>query len=317
MAMYIYSSLEDMGLDLRRRWAQPLAMTLGTFDGVHVGHQALLHRVVTDARQLHCIPAAAVFAPHPQYVLRGHEPPALGSLTQRLERIAACGIAAVTVVEFTTELAQTEPDVFAQLLCETLRPHALILGYDFRFGYRGAGSLATFDRLPQGRPELLDQVQGLQYRGAPVSSSRIRRALQDRQLSEATAMLGRPYSVRGRVTRGHGRGRRLGYPTANLQPDVDIALPTGIYAGRATIPRTLQTVPAAISLGYNPTFADRPPEPVLEVHLLDSDQDLYDQDLDVEFLDYLRGEMRFDSVAALVAQIERDVQATRQLQAPR
>lgn len=311
MHMQIYWSIDDLGLALTLQQAPPAVVTLGTFDGVHRGHQSLLRRVVELAQFEHATPVALVFAPHPQQVLRGTAPVALTSLAQRLELIGQCGIRHTAVVEFDSDLATMQADDFADLLCKSLRPKALVLGYDFRFGKDGAGTLQTFRHLARHCPPVLEQIAGTVEADAPVSSSRIRQALAEHKLHVAQSMLGRHYCVRGIVVHGLQRGRTLGFPTANVQASCDVGLPTGIYAGWTTLRTSGDRYASAISLGYNPTFDLRPAEPVLEVHLLDFDQNIYGQELDVEFVEYLRGEMRFNSPADLTQQIAADVSNSR------
>lgn len=299
------------GLDQVRADPGGAAVTIGVFDGVHRGHQALLARTVELAAERELRAVAVTFDPHPDQVVRGAAPPLLATLARRLELLAQTGLHATLVVEFTRDFAELSPqEFFGQVLRDRLHARAVLAGENFRFGHRGSGDLATLDRL--GRPDGIE-VQAVSLRGAGAetfSSSAIRALLAAGDVAGAAAALGRSHRLAGLVRRGDGRGRALGLPTANLDPPPGLALPAdGVYAawGESGGRRW----PAAVSVGTNPTFS-----PVLrriEAHLLDIDPqtDLYDTELQVDFVDRLREMRKFDSAGALAAAMRADVASVR------
>jgi riboflavin kinase/FMN adenylyltransferase len=266
-------------------------VAVGTFDGVHLGHL----RVINAARAAGLRTAVVTFHPHPRAVL-GREVELLTTLERRLELFDAAGVDDVVVLEFDETLASLEPEEFADLILRRMSAEAVAAGETFRFGRGRQGDLALLERL------------GFDVRRVPVlegvSSSRIRELLLGGEPDRAARLLGRPAEVEGIVVHGDHRGRELGFPTANLDVPPGLLIPPdGVYAGW-TRDRL-----AAISVGTNPQFDGV--ERRVEAHLLDFDDDLYDQRLVVELWSWLRGQMRFDSVEALVEQIGADVARAR------
>ena len=282
--MRVAHSPEELGS--RRR-----AVAIGTFDGVHVGHQAVVHAAVAAGP----LPTVVTFHPHPREVL-GYQVPLLTTLERRLELLAEAGVEATLIVTFTPEVMSLEPEQFAEGYLRAMGAEAVVAGQDFRFGRKRAGDLALLERLGF-RTIVAPEVRG-------VSSSRIRAALHDGDVPLAAELLGRPPELDGVVVTGDQRGGTLCYPTANLRVDPDLLVPHyGIYAG-ATLGHR-----AAISIGTNPHYGGG--ERRIEPFLLDFDGDLYGRRLVVELWERLRDEAVFDSEAALVEQIGRDVEATR------
>jgi riboflavin kinase / FMN adenylyltransferase len=270
---------------------RPRAVAIGTFDGVHLGHRAVI-RATVEAGPL---PTVVTFHPHPREVL-GNRVALLSTLERRLELLAELGVEEALVVEFTTELAALEPDVFARDYLTAIGAELVVTGADFRFGRHRSGGLDTLEQLGV-RTRAAPQVEG-------VSSTRIRQLVADGDVRAAAPLLGRPPEVEGIVVSGDGRGGTLGYPTANLRTDPSLLVPRyGIYAGEALGHR------AALSIGVNPHYGGA--ERRIEPYLLDFDGDLYGRLLVVELWERLRDEAAFDSEAELVAQIARDVEATR------
>jgi riboflavin kinase/FMN adenylyltransferase len=275
---------------------RPRAVALGTFDGVHVGHQAVL-RAAVDAG---ATPTVATFDPHPRIVL-GNRVELLTTLERRLELIAAAGIAETLVVEFTPELAAVDATEFAERFLRAIGTEVVVAGPDFRFGHARGGDLELLRRL------------GFDARAVPlvegVSSTRIRELLLAGEVDGAAPLLGRPAEVDGIVVSGDARGGTLGFPTANVRVVPDLLVPAnGIYAGAAGGHR------AAISIGVNPHYGGV--ERRVEAFLLDFEGDLYGQRLVVELWRRLRDERAFASEAELVAQIARDVEETRAAESP-
>ena len=276
--------------------ARPRTAAIGTFDGVHLGHRAVI-RAAVEAGPL---PTVVTFHPHPREVL-GNRVALLSTLERRLELLADLGVEETLVVEFTLELAGLEPEAFVRGYLEAIGVEQVVAGAGFRFGRRRAGSLETLEQLGV-RALVAPQVEG-------VSSTLIRRLLADGDVRGAAALLGRPAEVEGTVVSGDGRGGTLGYPTANLRTDPALLVPGyGIYAGSALGPGP-ERHRAALSIGVNPHYGGA--ERRIEPYLLDFDGDLYGQRLVVELWERLRDEAAFASEAELVAQIARDVEATR------
>ncbi len=286
-----------------------LHLAIGAFDGVHLGHQHLVARTragahATDARAL-----AATFDPLPIDVLAPHAPPsALSDADERAERLAAAG--ADDVVVFTCDAAflALSAREFADRLAAAGELRRIVVGPDFRFGHDREGNVRVLADLGRERGWEVDVVDRVERDGVVVSSTRIRNLVIAGDVRGAAALLGRPYAVRGHVERGDRRGRALGYPTINIATPPERLLPRdGIYATWANVAGGRH--PAATSLGVRPTFGGG--ERLLESYLLDVEADLYDQAVEIEFVERFRDELRFETAAELVEQIARDVEATR------
>lgn len=292
----------------------PIILAAGFFDGVHVGHRLVLDSAVREARRCGGQAWTLTFDQHPLSILAPTErPPLLTPLEVRLDRIAAAGINGCLVLPFTKALAALSPAEFVALLCGHNRHVASIrCGANWRFGARAAGDVRELARLGREHGFRVTVVRAASFRNRPISSTRIREAIQRGRLADATAMLGRPYSIRETVVRGRGVGRTLGMATANVHPAAEVLPPIGVYAVQTWIgDRPVQGV---ASLGFRPTFADaRPDAPILETHFLDFDGDLYGATLDIAFLTRLRDEKKYPSPAALMAQIRRDIAAARRV----
>ncbi len=297
------------------------AVTIGAYDGVHLGHRAVIGEVRRRAAERGLASAVVTFDRHPASVVRPESAPRLlTDLDQKLELLAATGIDYCLVVTFDdTRSRESADDFVREVLAGCLAARAVVVGEDFHFGHNRAGNVALLRRLGD---ELGFEVEGLELvdgtgraagEGERVSSTRIRHALVEGDLQLANALLGRPHEVRGVVARGDKRGRELGFPTANVSVPGDVLLPAdGIYAGWCE--RSDGSVhPTAISLGRRPTFYVEAHASLLEAHLLDFEGDLYDEKVKVRFVAWLRGEVRFESVDDLVAQIARDCDEARRL----
>ena len=297
------------------------AVTIGAFDGVHLGHRAVIAQVQERAAADDLATVVVTFDRHPASVVRPESAPLLlTDLQQKLELLASTGVDATVVLRF-DEARSLEPatEFVTEVLVEGLGARVVVVGEDFHFGHRRQGDVALLKRM--GGEHGFDVV-GVRLRpveGAGldthVSSTAIRRALVAGDVALAARLLGRPHEVRGVVLAGDRRGgKELGYPTANVAVAGDVCLPAeGIYAGWYARGDGRQQWPAAISLGRRPTFYDAADKPLLEAHLLDFDGDLYGEGARVRFVARLRDERRFDSVEALVLQMRRDVEATRTL----
>ena len=280
---------------------KPRAVAIGTFDGVHLGHRAVLDAALAAARETGTTATVVTFHPHPRGVVRGNQVELLSTLERRLELLADAGAAETLVLEFTPELSRLEPEQFVESVLTRIGTQTLLCGAGFRFGRQRRGDLDLLRAL------------GIDARSVPlvdgVSSSAIRDLLRGGALAQAAALLGRPPELDGVVVAGDARGGKLGYPTANLRVEPDLLVPRyGIYAGEARGHR------AAVSIGVNPHYGGS--ERRIEPFLLDFEGDLYGQRLVVELWAYLREESAFESEQALVEQIGRDVEATRAARRP-
>jgi riboflavin kinase / FMN adenylyltransferase len=295
-------------------------VTIGAYDGVHLGHRAVIAEVRRRADARGVASALVTFDRHPAAVVRPESAPRLlTDLEQKLELLAATGIDRCLVIAF-DEARSHEPaeDFVHEVLVDALGAREVVVGEDFHFGHQRKGNVALLREMGDELGFAVDGMALVDAGGRPAgdhadraSSTAIRHALVEGDLARAEAMLGRPHEVRGIVAHGDKRGRELGYPTANVSVPGDILLPAdGIYAG--WFQRADGTVlPAALSLGRRPTFYVESHASLLEAHLLDFDGDLYDEHVRVRFVERLRGEERFDRVEDLVAQIGRDCDAAR------
>ncbi len=287
------------------------AVTVGNFDGVHLGHARLVERLVAKSRELGGSSAVLTFDPHPARLLRPDRVPTpLCWIERKAELLGRLGVDVVIAYPTTMSLLQLDPrQFFDRILRDKLRARAVVEGTNFFFGRGRQGNIDVLRTLCDEAGIVLDVVEPVPFEGQIVSSSRIRRLLAEGQCESAGRMLTEPYRIRGTVVRGAGRGADLGYPTANVA-GVDTLLPReGIYAGRALVDG--RSWPAAISLGPNPTFDEGAQK--LEVFLIDYGGDLYERPIEVDFLSRLRDIVRFDSVGQLVAAMERDVAAAREI----
>jgi riboflavin kinase / FMN adenylyltransferase len=287
------------------------AVTIGAYDGVHLGHRALLGDLVARAKEAGLTPVVVTFDRHPASVVRPDSAPTLlTDLDQKLELLAACGIERTVVIPFDRDRAdESAEDFVTEVLVDQLKAQLVVVGEDFHFGHARRGNVALLRRLGEVHGF---EVVGVGLTGedqAPVSSTRIRSLVAAGDVAGAAALLGRPHEVRGTVVHGDGRGGpELGFPTANLEVSTEIALPAdGIYAGHYTRPDgTVHE--AAISVGRRPTFYDPASASVLvEAYLLHFEGDLYGEVGRVSFVDRLRDERQFDSVDALISQMHLDV----------
>jgi len=288
------------------------AVTIGNFDGVHVGHAGIVERLVAKARALGGPAVVLTFDPHPARVLRPEQPPSPLCWTERKAQLLG-QLGADAAIAYPTDRALLELDArqfFDRILRDRLAARAVVEGPNFFFGRDRQGDIDVLRTLCGEVNTALEVCPPVQVDGQVVSSSLIRALLAEGRVGPARRMLTEPYRIRGTVVRGAGRGTHLGYPTANVA-GVDTLLPgEGIYAGRALVEGRLW--PAAVSLGPNPTFDEG--QRKVEAYLLDYDREqLYDRRIEVDFLARLRDIVRFDSVAGLIAQMERDVAAAREI----
>jgi riboflavin kinase / FMN adenylyltransferase len=298
-----------------------VCVTVGVFDGLHRGHQHLLGVLVRSARERDAVPVLVTFDPHPDAVLRGVAPPHLLDPAEALERLEGLGVELVALERFDDALRSQTAEAFLGRIGQGRELSGLVMSSDSAFGRERRGTPAALRPLARRQGWEVIEVSPLSSRGGRVSSARIRSLLGEGRIGEARRLLGRPHAIVGTVIHGDGRGRALGYPTANLSFDEPVCLPAdGIYAARASWGgpsplRPAERAEAVTSLGTRPTFG--PGDRVLEVHLLDREVDLYGERLRVELVRRLRGQRRFPDPDALVTQMGRDVARSRAVLAAR
>jgi riboflavin kinase/FMN adenylyltransferase len=313
--------------DLLQAGSEPAVVSVGVFDGVHMGHQAILAANVARAQELGLVPTVTTFSGHPKRILLGRAPKTLTSLEHRLALFRRAGIGHTLVLEFTDELRSMPAEAFVeQILLAGLSAKAFVLGFDSKFGMGRRGD----PKFLRGLGHDVQVVPRVSVDQRAISSTAIREAVELGDLEGAGRMLGRPVSVLGRVVHGQALGRTLGFPTANLDLAHELHPPTGVYAGIAYVlspdkdPALRRSIPAVANIGTRPTLAGSPPPlptlpalPTVEVHLLDFQEDLYGELLEFEFVANLRPEQRFADLDALRNQISADVLAARSALADR
>lgn len=293
-------------------------VAIGTFDGVHVGHQAVIRRAIELARERGTPAMALTFEPQPIAVLRPELRPAvLTHIALKSQLIERLGVDELLVVPFTRAFSRIRADRFAEMLVSPpIGADAVVVGENFRFGHGGVGTAAMLAQFGRSRDLHVESPPFVSSAdGKPVSSTRIRRLVATGQVAEVIPLLGRPHCVEGVVVHGDARGRTIGLPTANLEVPADSALPSrGVYAGRAVLASGRSA--AAINIGVAPTFTDADLRSTLrlEAFLLDHDgSEIYGQAMRLEFLERLRDERRFESVDALLEQVSQDIDRTREV----
>ncbi len=299
------------GLESYPSEARAAVVALGVFDGVHLAHRAILSAAAGHALDAGLAAVACTFDPHPMEVLQpGRAQALLSSLDERLDLIAATGVQATVVLRFTPELAAMEPDAFVRdVLVERLRACQVVVGFNHTFGRGARGDARLLGALGERLGFTTHVVEPLVVDGVPVSSSAIRGALKTGSVERAARYLGRPYSVVGQVVEGAGRGRTLGFPTANVRPERPVLVPPGVYACHAS--DGSEAYPAVVNIGVRPTFDEH--ELVIEAYLLDFAGSLYGRRLRLGFVAHIREERKFPGVEALREQIARDVADARGL----
>jgi riboflavin kinase/FMN adenylyltransferase len=288
-------------------------VAIGNFDGVHRGHASIACRTALRARELGVPAVALTFDPHPAAVLRADQvPPQLAWIERRCELLGEFGIDTIAVCRTDRALLKLTPaEFFERIVVQRLGARGLVEGENFRFGRNRSGTIETLKELAMAHHVAVEVVEPCHYEGGPISSSRIRDAVAEGDVEAAAAMLGRSHRVRGRVTTGAGRGRQIGFPSANLSEIQGVLPADGVYAGRAL--HRSETWPAAVNVGPNPTFGES--QRKVEAHLIGFSGDLYGGGLEIDFLARLRGVIAFPSVAELISQIERDLCRTREIAA--
>ena len=289
---------------------KPTAVTIGNFDGVHLGHQKVLRRLLDRARHTDLMSAALTFYPHPARVLRPAEAPSLlETVDQRLSAIGAMGIDAALVARFDIDLARLGPQDFVRrFLVDAMRAKAVLIGGNFRFGHRQAGDANTLTELGRLWGFDVEIVPPITAGGVVVSSTAIRNALRDGRVDDARRMLGRPFALAGQIQTGTGQGRKLVVPTLNLVTEQELLPRNGVYATEAVVEG--KAYYAATNIGVRPTFDGS--RTTVESHLLDFNETLTRGDMEVRFWARLRDERRFSGPAELREQVLRDIETAKE-----
>ncbi|MGI6657981.1 MAG: bifunctional riboflavin kinase/FAD synthetase [Dethiobacteraceae bacterium] len=291
---------------------EPIYLALGNFDGVHCGHQVIIRTTVDLARAHNKKSAVLIFSPHPTMILRPERTTKLLlTVEDRIRMLGEAGVDYVIIHPFTPEFAAITPQQFiTEILHRKLSAAGVVVGYDYSFGSRGRGKPADLQKAAAELGFLVQIVERVSIGGEPVSSTAIRQLLQQGDLDKANLMLGYPYFLRGMVIHGDGRGRTLGFPTANLQPPPEIILPAnGVYLTQVKVKE--EEYWALTNVGLRPTF--NKDEISVEVYLLTAQKNLYQQELIVSFLQRIREERKFPDASALVAQIQADVRQAKNM----
>ena len=286
----------------------PLFLAIGVFDGVHLGHQAVISTSAEHARAVNGTPVVVTFDPHPEKILRPEKAPHL--LTATLHKIAlirTLGVRHLLIISFHKNFAATEPEDFVQQLVQHSKPlREICVGHEWAFGRNRRGNLQLLKRLGAQFDFNVVGIPPVAVNGEIVSSTTIRRAVEAGDLGKPATMLGRDYTILGTVVHGDDLGKKIGFPTANLSAHSEQFPPNGVYFAEAKLDDVVY--PGVVNLGYRPTMSSGSSNRTLEVYLLNFDRDIYGKDLELRFIRYLRPEKKFENVDALVEQIERDVQ---------
>lgn len=300
-----YHSLEE--LSLRNAW-----LTIGVFDGVHRGHRAIIEKLVREAHKADSPAVVLTFHPHPASVLTGKEIKCLTTPDERADLLAALGVDVVITQRFTPDLSTATAHQYMSTLKQHLGLSRLLIGYDFALGKGREGNAARLTEIGSELGYTVEVVPAVSDESGVISSTEIRKLVSTGNVAEAANLLGHRYQVGGEVIHGAGRGKKINFPTANIDyPDQKVIPVNGIYACWATLGN--ESFMAATNVGFNPTFTPQRKVASVEAHLLDFDRDIYGEHLKLEFVERLRDELKFESVEALVQKMYGDVAQTRQI----
>jgi riboflavin kinase/FMN adenylyltransferase len=285
---------------------RPTVLTLGVFDGLHLGHQLIMKTVAERARAIGAVPTVITFDPHPRAVLHPESaPPLLQTFDQKIEALGILGIEQTIIIRFTEEFARIRAGEFLRdVIGERLQAREVYLGRGFAFGHDREGNIELLKRVSDELGFHADEVAEVRLRGQRISSSRVRQVLAGGKVNLARRMLGRPYGVEGQVVRGDERGHQLGFPTANLAPQNRVIPADGVYVTASLVENEWRR--SVTNIGTRPTFEDGNNR-LVETHVMNWDGDLYGDVVRVRFLHRLRAEKKFASVDQLRTQIERDI----------
>ena len=288
-----------------------VSLAIGMFDGVHLGHQQVIRQAVTDAEQHEGLALAVTFDRHPNSIVApGRVPPLIYSPPQKMRALAALGVHATLVIPFTRQFSEQIADAFIQSLTQSLGPvHSICVGSSFTFGHRRSGNVPLLKQLGANLGFTVHGIAAVSLDGEAVSSTRIRESVRRGDFDGASQMLGREYALNGKIVRGDGLGRQLGFPTANLDVREILVPPPGVYVVHAYVDG--QRHRAVANIGNRPTLSQSTPALRVEAHLLDFDADIYDREMELTFVEKLRDEQKFPSIDTLREQITKDIETAR------
>ena len=295
--------------DIREKFENPV-LTIGNYDGIHLGHRRIIDRVKERARELSGTSMLMTFRPHPLHVLRpDRELAAITPLAEKKRLVADAGIDVLFIAPFTAKFARIEPEAFiTSILVDRLAIKGLVIGYDFRFGHRGKGDIPSLQEAGRRWGFFVEVVDAVTLEGEKVGSNRIRGLISAGDVAKAAKLLGRHFAIEGTVIRARGRGKTIGYPTINLKTDYALIPKNGVYVTKAEVDG--RGWGAVTNIGYNPTFEEGQVRSI-ETFILDFEGDLYDKKVRLHFLERIRDEMKFRSVEELAARIAEDVERGR------
>lgn len=305
--MQIFRDMDDVSQEF-----QNAVVTIGNFDGVHVGHQHIMTRLLGEARKRNQKAVVITFEPHPKMILHPDIQPfyLITTLEEKMDLLEKLGIDAVVLLHFTKEFAKITAEAFVyDMLWGKLKVNKIFIGHNYAFGNDKKGNDAYLTEVGEKLGFDVEVISAVMINDLVISSTCTRDAILAGDVKKVAAILGRPFNVRGIVVPGHRRGAGLGFPTANIKPEKALIPPYGVYAVRTVIDG--QTYLGVLNIGENPTFADK--ELSIELHILDFEGDIYNRQVNVLFFDRIRGEVKFNSPDALVAQIRQDVSRTREI----
>lgn len=293
------------------RKGRKVCLAIGMFDGVHLGHQQVIRQTILDSRQHHALAVAVTFDRHPNSVVAPERvPPLIYSLDQKIREIRKLGVDAILLLEFTPEFSRQPAEQFIHSLVHDLGEiYSICVGSSFTFGHRRGGNVELLKRMGSESGFMVHGLSAVSLDGRIVSSTRIRDAIRAGNIDAATQMLGRSYSLAGKVVHGDHMGTKLGFPTANLEVTGLLTPPNGVYAAQATFNGELH--PAVANIGVRPTLKEPNPRTRVEVHLPGFSGDLYGEDMEIVFLGSIRPEQKFGNLGQLKEQISKDIAAAR------
>lgn len=311
--MQHYYSLEEISIQRPAFSAGKNAwLTIGVFDGVHRGHREIIHKLTKDAHANHAPAALLTFDPHPASVLTGRDIKCLTTPAERAKLLGDLGVDIVITQRFTPDLSTATAFEYMSRLKATLGFSHLLIGYDFALGRGREGNANRLAEIGQELNYSVEVINALSDESGVISSTEIRKLVATGNVAEAAKLLGYNYSMSGEIIHGAERGRKIGFPTANVNyPKQKVIPANGIYAAWAWLGK--EKFMAATNIGFNPTFTPERQTPSLEAYLLDFDRDIYGQELKLDFISRIRDELKFDSVEALIQKINEDVDETRKI----
>ena len=310
----------DIFFEPRPSLVESSAIALGFFDGVHPGHQVVIKKAVAEANRLGVKSGVVTFRDHPRGLIQGKSPLLLTVIEQRLDLFASLGVELALVLTFSEELCKLSPRQYVEsVLVESMGARSISVGHNHHFGRDREGNAGLLTQFGSQQGFVVHAASMVLVDGLEVSSSRIRKLINSKDLELANTLLSRPYALRGLVVHGAERGRKLGFPTANVLPaDNQLVPPVGVYAGHAVLKRNggeRESFAAVVNVGYRPTFTAEGVEgektATIEAHLLDFQGDLYDQVVEIQFHKFLRDEQKFDGLPSLIKQIGEDISVAR------